>query len=305
MSTPARRRLRALLDRPGPFAAPGVCDGLTARCALEAGAECLYMTGFGVAGSLLGQPDLGLVTVTEMADRVRALAAVAGDVPLIADGDNGHGGPLNAMRLTRLYEQAGAACVHIEDQAFPKRCGHMESKVTVPLEDALANLRAVLRARTDPDFLVMARTDTRATVDLDEALRRGDAFLEAGADILFIEAPRSEDEMRVIAERFRGVPLLANMVEAGKTPYLDVATLGEMGFKVVIFPISGVLVGLYHMRRAYARLLQEGRLPEDEPHLTFADYNALIGLPQALESAEACGGPAGPATSASRTPRAR
>ena len=189
-------RLRARLGKPGLLIVPGAYDALSARLATAAGAEAVYMTGFGVAGSLLGVPDIGLVTATEMADRVRALAEAAGPAPLIADGDNGHGGPHNAARLTRLYEAAGAACIQIEDQVLPKRCGHLAGKEIVPLADAVARVKAVVGARTSPDFLVMARTDARAMAGLDEALRRGEAFLAAGADILFVEAPRPRPNWR-------------------------------------------------------------------------------------------------------------
>ncbi len=271
-------RLRARL-RVGPVLhAPGAYDGLSARLAAQAGAEAVYMTGFGVAGSLLGAPDIGLVTATEMADRVRALTEAAGPAPLIADGDNGHGGPRNTARLTRLYEQAGAACIQLEDQVLPKRCGHMAGKAVVPVGDAVARLKAAVEARRDPDFCIMARTDAIATHGLDEALRRADAYLAAGADLLFVEAPRDLDEMAAIARRFPGVPLVANMVEDGATPSLDVASLGEMGFALVIHPVSALLVAAQALDGAYRRLLATGGLPADWPRLGFADYNSRMGL---------------------------
>lgn len=271
-------RLRARL-RAGPVLhAPGAYDGLSARLAVQAGAEAVYMTGFGIAGSLLGAPDIGLVTATEMADRVRALAEAASPAPLIADGDNGHGGPRNTARLTRLYEQAGAACIQLEDQVLPKRCGHMAGKAVVPVEDAVARLKAAVEARRDPDFRIMARTDAIATHGLDEALRRADAYLTAGADLLFVEAPRDLEEMAAIARRFPGVPMVANMVEDGATPGLDVASLGEIGFALVIHPVSALLAAAKALDGAYRRLLATGGLPADWPRLGFADYNSRMGL---------------------------
>jgi 2-methylisocitrate lyase-like PEP mutase family enzyme len=270
--------LRACLARPGILVAPGAYDALSARLAAAAGAEAVYMTGFGVAGSLLGAPDIGLVSATEMADRVRALAEAAGPVPLIADGDNGHGGPRNAARLVRLYEGAGAACIQIEDQVFPKRCGHLAGKEIVPLAEAVARLKAAAGARSGPDFLVMARTDARAVAGLDEALRRGEAFLRAGADILFVEAPESVDEMERVARTFAGVPLVANMVEGGRSPDLDARALAEIGFKIALFPVTALLSVAATLETVYRGLLADGRAPADVPRLGFSDYNRAVGL---------------------------
>lgn len=277
--------LRRRLAGPGILVAPGIYDGISAKAAQAEGFEALYATGFGLSGSVLGQPDLGILTATEMADRVRALAAGSSGLPLIADGDNGHGGPLNAARLTALYEGAGAAAIQIEDQAFPKRCGHMEQKVVVSLEDACANIKAAVAARRDPDFQIIARTDARATHGLDEALRRGEAFRAAGADILFIEAPQDEGEMAAIAARFPGIPLMANMVEDGKTPYRDAAALAEIGFRIAIFPVSALLVASYHLRQAYRLLKRDGRLPGAVERLSFSGYNELMGLGDLLDFA--------------------
>ncbi len=270
--------LRRLLAGPEILVAPGVFDGLSARMAARAGARALYMTGFGVAGSLLGLPDIGLVTATEMADRVRALAEVAGELPLIADGDNGHGGPLNAARLTRLYEAGGAACIQLEDQVLPKRCGHMAGKAVVPVGDAVARLRAAASARRDPAFCVMARTDAIATDGLDEALRRADAYLAAGADLLFVEAPETPEQMAAIAARFPGVPLVANMVEDGKTPWLRPRDLEGIGFRLVIQPVSALLVAAAALEECYGVLLAEGKLPEQTRRFSFGAYNAAVGL---------------------------
>ncbi len=265
--------------------APGAYDALSAKLAAQAGAKAVYMTGFGVAGSSLGVPDIGLMSATEMADRARALSGAAAPVPLFADGDNGHGGPLNAARLTRLYEQAGVACIQLEDQVFPKRCGHMENKELVSTSEAAAKIRAAVGARDNPDFKVMARTDARGPHGLDEALRRGEAYLNAGADILFIEAPRSEEELITIAKTFPHVPLVANMVEDGKTPYLDAPTLQEMGYKIVIFPVSALLCVTERLQSLYRDMLEQNRLPDDAARVTFQTYNEIIGLPDMLAEA--------------------
>lgn len=285
MSMP--QSLDKLLARPGIVVAPGAYDALSAKLAAKAGAKALYMTGFGVAGASFGLPDIGLVSAAEMTERVRAIAGASSPVPLIADGDNGHGGPLNAARLTRAYEAAGAQCIQIEDQVFPKRCGHMEGKEVVPLAEAATKIRAAAEARASRDFKIMARTDARATHDLDEALRRGEAFLKAGADILFIEAPCDEAELRKAAETFKGVPLVANIVEDGKTPYFGAARLEALGYKIALFPVSALLSVTARLEGVYATLLKGEGLADDEPRVTFQRYNELIGLPEILADAAA------------------
>ncbi|MFZ3035496.1 MAG: isocitrate lyase/PEP mutase family protein [Parvibaculum sp.] len=279
------KSLSILLSEPGLIIAPGAYDALSAKLAAQAGAPAVYMTGFGLAGSHLGLPDIGLMSASEMVERVRAMSAAAGATPLIADGDNGHGGPLNAARLTRAYEQAGAQCIQIEDQVFPKRCGHMEGKEVVSITEAAQKIAAAVDARESKAFKVMARTDARATHDLDEALRRGEAFLKAGADILFIEAPRDMKELEKVCATFKGVPLLANMVEDGKTPMLDAKTLEELGFKIAIYPVSALLAVTKRLQEIYATLLKGAGLPEGENRVTFQKYNELVGLPELLASA--------------------
>ncbi len=279
------KSLNELLNEPGLILAPGAYDALSAKLAAQAGAAAVYMTGFGLAGSHLGLPDIGLMSATEMVDRVRAMSAAAGATPLIADGDNGHGGPLNAARLTRAYEQAGAQCIQIEDQVFPKRCGHMEGKEVVSITEAAQKIAAAVDARESKAFKVMARTDARATHDLDEALRRGEAFLKAGADILFIEAPRDMKELEKVCATFKGVPLLANMVEDGKTPILDAKVLEELGFKLAIYPVSALLAVTKRLQDIYATLLKGAGLPASESRVTFQKYNELVGLPELLASA--------------------
>lgn len=261
----------------GVVIAPGVFDGVSTRQAVKAGAQALYMTGFGIAGSLLGVPDIGIVSATEMIDRVRALVGASGGVPLIADGDNGHGGTANVERMVRGYEQAGAAAIQLEDQVLPKRCGHMEGKEVVSLEEGAAKIRAAVRARQSSEFLIIARTDARSVLGLDEALRRADAYLAAGADVLFVEAPQSLEELREIGSHFKGVPLLANMVEDGKTPLLSTGDLGTLGFNLVIYPVSALLAAARTYERVYGRLLS-GAADDRQNRLTFHDYNEVMGL---------------------------
>jgi 2,3-dimethylmalate lyase len=265
---------------------PGVYDALSARVARRSGAAAIYMTGFGVAGAAFGVPDIGLVGASEMSERVAAIVPACDGVPLIADGDNGHGGPLNAARLTRAYERAGAACIQLEDQVLPKRCGHMEDKEVVSRAQAAQKIRAAAEARSSKAFKIMARTDARATHGLDEALARGEAFLEAGADILFIEAPRSEEEMRRVAETFKGVPLVANLVEDGKTPLLAPGELQAMGYRLLLYPISALLSVAQRLEEVYARLLAGERAALDAGRASFAHYNAIMKLPELLAVTE-------------------
>lgn len=277
--------LDALLGGGSLLIAPGAYDALSARIAMQAGAKAVYMSGFGVAGASFGVPDIGLVSASEMSERVRAIASACAPVPLIADGDNGHGGPLNAARLTRAYEQAGAACIQLEDQVFPKRCGHMENKEVVSIEEAAAKIRAAVAARQSPGFKIMARTDARATHGLDEALRRAEAFLKAGADIIFVEAPRSPEEMRRVAETFSDVPLVANLVEDGKTPMLTPAQLQALGYAIAIYPVSALLGVTQRLQQVYGQLLTGKGPAPDAPRETFSGYNAIVGLPEMLANA--------------------
>ena len=258
--------------------APGVFDGLSARIAQQSGCNVLYMSGFCVSGTLLGTPDVGLVTATEMIERVQQIVNSAPGAAVIADGDNGHGGVHNVARIVRAYETAGAECIQLEDQVIPKKCGHMENKQVVALEDAAQKIEAACAARRSNDFLIMARTDARATHTLDEALKRGDAFLEAGADILFIEAPASVEEMTLIAKRFPNTPLVANLVEGGKTPELSPAELKSMGFLIVLRPVSALLSISATLQQNYKSLANSGTLGENAPHLSFDEYNKMIGL---------------------------
>lgn len=248
--------LSARIKQPGLISAPGVFDMISARIADGMGFDALYMTGFGVVASHLGLPDAGLASYTEMVGRVHQIAQGT-KTAVIADGDTGYGGLLNVDFTVRGYEAAGAQAIQIEDQEFPKKCGHTPGRRVVPLADAVNRIKVATEARSSRDFLVIARTDARTSLGLDEALRRGEAFLEAGADILFIESPESEEEMARIGRTF-DVPLVANMVEGGRTPVLDRNELEDIGFKIAIFPTSGLLAAGAAMRSIYGEIRSTG-----------------------------------------------
>ncbi len=226
-------RLRELLGRDGMVVAPGAYDCITARLIERAGFDAVYMTGAGTAATL-GYPDFGLVTMTEMAANAGRIAATIG-LPVIADADTGYGNELNVVRTVRAYEAAGVAGLHLEDQVFPKKCGHLDDKEIVPRDDWLAKIRAAAAARRDPDFLVIARTDARAVAGLDEAVARGNAALDAGADMIFLEAPQTLDEVAAVPRLIRG-PCLLNVVKGGKTPDIDLADAERMGYRLAILP---------------------------------------------------------------------
>ncbi len=279
-------RLRELLAQPDLLVAPGAYDALSARLIAQAGFSAVYMTGFGTAASVLGQPDVGLLTMSEMVSRAAALAAVVGDRPLIADADTGYGNPINVRRTVREYERAGVAAIHIEDQVWPKKCGHMEGKQVIPLDEMVQKIRAAVDARQDPDFVIIARTDANAVYGLEDALRRGRAYRKAGADVIFIEAPRSIEELRAITQAFPDVPLLYNWAESGKTPMLSLEEIHALGFKLVIFPVSLLFVAT-HAMLGMLETLKQGQTPAAfaEHTVTFAQFTDQIGLPdiQALE----------------------
>src|SRR5579859_179438 len=280
----ASRRLRELLAGPEIVQAPGAYDALSARIVEAAGFPVVYMTGFGSSAGLLGRPDVGLLSAAEMVENARRMAAAI-SVPLIADADTGYGNPLNVMRTVELYEAAGVAGLHIEDQVAPKKCGHMEGKQVVPAEEMAQKLRAAVHARRDPDFLIIARTDARAVLGLDEALRRGRLYAEAGADMLFIEAPENEAECRAVGEAFAGgPPLLFNWADSGKTPPLPLAQNQSFGYKLVIYPISALLAATRAMQRVVETIKRTGTPASfNGEMLTFPQFNEFIGLPAVRE----------------------
>lgn len=277
-----QQSLKARLAQPGLICAPGIFDGISAAIADRMGFDALYMTGYGTVASHLGLPDAGLATYSDMVNRVATFAGAC-STPIIADGDTGYGGLLNVDHAVRGYERAGAAAIQIEDQEFPKKCGHTPGRRVIPLEDMVKKIRVAVAARTSPDFLIIARTDARTTLGLDEALRRGEAYARAGADILFIESPESEAEMAKICATL-DKPLIANLVEGGRTPVLSRAALEELGYRIAIFPASGFLAAGTALRTIYRTILDEGSTAGHEETLyPFNDFSKLMGFERVWE----------------------
>ena len=277
-------RLRALLDSGRTIVAPGAFDPLSARLVEEAGFPAVYMTGFGTSAALIGRPDVGLLTMTEMVGNAARIADCV-DIPVIADADTGYGNPLNVIRTVGAYEAAGVAGIHIEDQVAPKKCGHLEGKLVIPAQEMAEKVRAAVEARTQPDFVIIARTDARAVEGLERSLQRGRMYREAGADALFIEALTSEAEAEEAAKAFPGVPLLFNWAEGGKTPPVSLDRLKELGYRIVIFPISTLLAATGAMRRILQEIAEAGTPAAAIHELpTFAEFVDFIGLPQVREA---------------------
>lgn len=274
--------LRARLATPKIVLTPGVYDGLTAALATDAGFEALYLSGAAVAYSRLGRPDIGLTTASEMADTM-ALIADRTDLPVIMDADTGFGNALNARRTMQVYERAGAAALQVEDQSYPKRCGHLSDKSLISKTEMSGKIAAMADARRQ-DTLIVARTDAIAVEGFDAAIERAGSYIEAGADVLFVEAPRDSDELAKIATTFKGqVPLLANMVEGGATPISSATTLQDMGFDIVIFP-GGIVRALAMTAQSYyASLMDAGsNKPFSDRMHDFDGLNAAIGTPEML-----------------------
>jgi len=277
-----RKRLKQRLEQPGLIVSPGVFDMISARIADRMGFDALYMTGYGVVASYLGLPDAGLATYTDMVGRAGAIAQGTA-TPLIADADTGYGGLLNVDRTVRGYEAAGVAGIQLEDQEFPKKCGHTPNRRVIALEDMVRKIRVAVEARSDDDFLIVARTDARTAHGLDEALRRAEAYAEAGADILFVESPESVDEMDRIC-RTVDKPLLANMVEGGRTPVLSREELERLGYRLAIFPATGFLAAARALENVYGELKAKGSSTDvNEALYSFAAFNKLIGFERVWE----------------------
>jgi len=278
--------LKERLARPEILVAPGVYDGLTATLAARAGFEALYLSGAAVAYTRLGRPDIGLVTMSEMADTL-ALIRDRVDLPVVVDADTGHGNALNAQRTMRTYERAGANALQVEDQTFPKRCGHLADKSLIPMGEMAGKIAAMADARATAETLIIARTDAIAVEGFTAAIDRAEAYLEAGADALFIEAPRTAGELETIARTFSGrAPLLANMVEGGATPSSTAADLEALGFALVIFP-GGIVRAVAHTAEAYYRSLREhgSNAPFKDHMHDFAGLNERLETEALLASA--------------------
>ena len=274
--------LAARLKQPGLVSAPGVFDMISAKIADRMGFDALYMTGYGVVASYLGLPDAGLATYTDMVGRARQIAG--GTVtPLIADADTGYGGLLNVDFTVKGYEAAGVQAIQIEDQEFPKKCGHTPGRRVIAIEDAVRKIRVAAEARDSRDFLIIARTDARTPLGLDEALRRADAFAKAGADILFIEAPETVEEMQRIGSAF-DLPLVANLVEGGRTPMLSRAELEAIGYKIAIFPGAGFLAAGAAMRSVFGEIHAKGSTKDWPGALySFNEFSKLMGFERIWE----------------------
>ena len=283
-------RLRELLGGPELVLAPGAFDAWSARLVEEAGFPAVYMTGFGTSASRLGRPDVGLVTMSEMADHARRIVEAV-EVPVIADADTGYGNPINVIRTVQEYERAGVAGLHIEDQVAPKKCGHMEGKQVIPAEEMADKVRAASAARTSPDLVLIARTDARAVEGLEATLDRARLYREAGADVLFVEAPQSEEEIARVAEALADMPLLFNWAEGGKTPPVSAGWLQELGFRLAIFPISTLLAATQAMQGVLEVLRREGTPATALGGLpSFGTFLDLVGLPEIRELEARFGG---------------
>jgi len=265
--------LKDLIANGSFISAPGIFDPLSARVAEQSGANALYMTGYGVSASLLGRPDAGLVSYREMVDRVRAICEVT-TVPLIADGDTGFGGLANVRQAVQGYESAGASAIQIEDQEYPKRCGHTRNRKVISTEDMVRKIELACETRRSNAFLIVARTDARTEHGLDEALSRAEAYRSAGADVLFVESPESLDEMRMINEQLSGTPTLANMVRGGKTPMLADAELRALGYDIAIHPVYLLGAAVTAMREALKTLNATGE--EASSAATLDELNTLV-----------------------------
>jgi 2-methylisocitrate lyase-like PEP mutase family enzyme len=274
-------RLRELMARPGALMAPGVADALNARLVRKHGFDAIYMTGAGTAATRLGMPDVGLLTMTEMIDNAQRIADSSG-LPLIADADNGYGGVLNVRRTIQGFERAGVAGVHLEDQEFPKRCGHLAGKQLVPADEMVSKIRAAVDARTDPDFVIIARTDAIAVEGFDAAIERAQRYREAGADALFVEAPSAE-QLPALAPRL-DFPLVYNMAASGKTPFLGRSEIENLGFKIIIYPNWMVLAAIRAASQVLTTLRETGSIASVAPEVaSFREFFDLMGMPEVQE----------------------
>lgn len=275
--------MKTLLSHDGPIVAPGIFDALTGSIATDAGFDALYLSGAAIAYTKLGRPDIGLVSMTEVADVIE-LVRQRIETPLIVDADNGYGNALNVQRTVKTFERAGASAIQLEDQTLPKRCGHLQDKSLISASEMAGKVKAAVDARTSEDTLIIARTDAVAVEGFDKAIERALLYADAGADILFVEAPRSREQMEEVCRALSPrLPLLANMVEGGDTPMMTAAELGALGFKIVIFPGGIVRAIARTAKDYYASLLANGTNdPFRDRMFQFNDLNDLIGTPQML-----------------------
>ncbi|HKJ00015.1 MAG TPA: isocitrate lyase/PEP mutase family protein [bacterium] len=270
-------KLRELLSRPGILLAPGCYDGISARLVERGGFEVAYMTGFGSAASVLGMPDTGLISFAEMATHAGNLAAAL-NIPLIADADTGYGNAVNVHRTVQAYARAGVAGIQLEDQVSPKKCGHTKGKLVVPLPEMLGKIRAAVDARAERDIVIVARTDARAVNGFDDALERSHAFAEAGADVVFFEAPESEAEMERVAKEIKA-PTLINVVQDGRTPCLHADVLARMGFKIAIYPSMLFRIAALAIQEELARFQRDKEYTPGDTRMRFSEIQDIVGFP--------------------------
>ena len=268
---------RQIEDKKKIMVLPGVFDALSARIAEKVGFDAIFQTGYGSAATLLGMPDYGFLNAGETIDNARRIIRAV-NIPVIVDVDTGYGNPLNVWRLVSDLQSLGAAGIFLEDQVWPKRCGHMIGKEVVSKDDYIMKLKAALEARESRDFIIVARTDARAPLGLDKAIERGRAYHKAGADVIFIEAPRSIEELRKIAKEI-DAPLVANMIEEGLTPNLPSKDLLNMGYRIVVFPLSGLYAATFAIKQVFLELKNTGATQEGrEMMVTFKDFNKFVDL---------------------------
>ena len=278
MAKKATSLLREQLeDRKKIIILPGVFDALSARIAEKVGFEAMFQTGYGSSATLLGMPDFGFLNAGETVDNARRLVRAV-KVPVLVDADTGYGNPLNVWRLVQDLESLGAAGIFLEDQIWPKRCGHMIGKEVISKEEYLPKLRAAVEARKSKDFIIVARTDARAPMGLEEAIERGKAYKKVGADVIFVEAPRSIEELKKVAEEI-DAPLVANMIEDGITPTLPAQELLNLGYRIAVFPLSALYSATYAMRQVLTELKKTGATRETQKMMiTFKDFNRFVDL---------------------------
>ena len=270
-----KNKLRAMIEQPGIHAAPAVYDCIGAMTAEQAGFDYIFSSGFGIAASLLGKPDLGYLTASEMIDTAKRIAHSV-SIPLIADMDTGYGNPLNVVRTVEEIVQTNVAGIILEDQAWPKKCGHFEGKQIIPADEQAEKIKAAVYARGDSGLVIVGRTDARAIEGLNGAINRGELYLAAGADVLFIEAPQSREELSTIARHFQGVPLFANIIEGGKTPNLSLDELDEMGYKLVAYALSGLFSATQAFIDCFYTLKKDGGTMHTNKQLSFEAFKTII-----------------------------
>lgn len=274
-------RLRAAIEAGECVTAPGVFDLISALIADQLHFKALYVTGYGTVASSLGLPDAGLATYSQMLDRIARIVEMT-KTPVIADADTGYGGLLNVRHTVRGYERAGVAAIQIEDQEFPKKCGHTPNRQVIPTRDMVRKIQVASDARSSRDLLIIARTDARSRHGLDEAIERGNAYAEAGADIIFVESPESMSELAEIGRRI-DKPTVANLVDGGRTPMARATELARLGFSVVIFPVTGFLAAGHALKRVYEEIRADGATSGDVPLYPFHQFNELLGFPDVWE----------------------